>query len=247
MPRISESRYRVDATWNDAPHLDEDQKRLMLASIPPWQRDARSKGIPSIGVGAIYPVSWEQISIRPFPIPAYWPRAYGMDVGWRTTAAIWGAWDDTTATLYLYAEHYGREMTPVANAAAIKARGDWIRGVIDPASTGASQYDGKTLIAEYEAQGLKLTLADNAVEAGLHACWTDFELGRIRAFSTLRGLEREYRQYHRDERGRIVKKDDHGLDAMRYLRMSGRPVARVKPVDRTIHGVSSIVDERAGY
>ena len=36
----------------------------------------------------------------------------------------------------------------------------------------------------------------------------------------------ELRGYIRDEKGRVVKTDDHGCDAMRYLCMSGKDVAK---------------------
>ena len=40
---------------------------------------------------AVYPVPESDLIVQPFKIPAHWPRAYGLDVGWRGTAAIWGA------------------------------------------------------------------------------------------------------------------------------------------------------------
>jgi len=42
---------------------------------------------------------------------------------------------------------------------------------------------------------------------------------------------REFRRYHRDDRGagKIVKRDDHLMDATRYLVVSGRPLMHTKP------------------
>jgi hypothetical protein len=73
------------------PHLSAEQKAELWGSIPPYQRDARSKGIPQLGSGAIYPVPESEIVVDPFEIPLHWPRGYGLDVGWNRTAAIWGA------------------------------------------------------------------------------------------------------------------------------------------------------------
>jgi hypothetical protein len=39
------SKYVVMAGWDDVPHLDEQTKKDLYASIPPYQRDARSKRI----------------------------------------------------------------------------------------------------------------------------------------------------------------------------------------------------------
>ena len=223
------SRALITAGWDSVPHLDEQTKKELLAETPPWLREARSLGKPSLGAGAIYPISESQIKCAPFPIPAHWPRAFSMDVGWNWTAGLWGAWDLDTSTLYIYAEYKVGETLPQVHAEAFKARGPWIPGVIDPAANGRSQRDGEVLKASYETFGLKLTNAENAVEAGLHACWMDLSVSRIRVFSTLQHFFGEYRLYRRDEHGKIVKKNDHVMDCMRYLRMSGRGVAIVKP------------------
>src|SRR5690348_7287717 len=102
--------------------------------MPPHERDARAKGIPILGSGAIYPVNPDVYECEPIEIPPYWPRAYGMDVGWKRTAAIWGAWDRESDTVYAYSEHYMGQAEPSVHADAIKARGEWIPGAMDPAS-----------------------------------------------------------------------------------------------------------------
>jgi hypothetical protein len=227
MPAISASRFLVQAGWNDVPHLDEKAKTELLESTPPHLREARSQGIPSLGAGAIYPVPISAVEVPPFAIPAFWPRAYALDVGWNKTAVVWGAWDPSDETLYLYAEHYmGQAVAPV-HAEAIKARGAWIKGVVDPASANRSQRDGERLFADYSALGLTLRPADNSVEAGLYRTWQLLATGRLRFFSTLVNLKTEYGLYRRDENGKIVKQFDHLMDAMRYLVMSGRSVASV--------------------
>lgn len=230
MPAITDSRYLVQAGWDDVPHLDEQTKRELLSSTPPYLRAARSKGAPSLGAGAIYPVTEDEVVVDPFALPAHWPRAYGMDVGWNRTAAIWGAIDRNDDTLYLYAEHYRGEVEPAVHADAIRARGDWIQGVIDPASRGRGQADGQQMLALYRGQGLHLDPADNAVEAGLYEVWGRLTTGRLKIFRTCRNLLAEYRIYRRDDKGRIVKQHDHLMDAMRYLVRSGLARAAVQPV-----------------
>jgi phage terminase large subunit-like protein len=44
----------ITATWDDVPHLTQAAKDELFASIPSYQRDARTKGIPQLGSGAIY-------------------------------------------------------------------------------------------------------------------------------------------------------------------------------------------------
>ena len=225
----------TQAGWDDVPHLDEDEKRAVLATTPPWQRDARTKGTPSLGAGAIYPVPESEFVVEDFPIPDHWPRAYGLDVGWNRTAAIWGAVQRETkeslGTVYLYAEHYRAEAEPAIHAAAIRARGAWVRGVIDPAARGRSQKDGHALLDVYRQLGLDIEPASHAVDAGLYAVWTRLSGGRLKVMRSCQQWLREYRMYRRDESGKIVKADDHLMDATRYLAMSGLDRARVAPPD----------------
>jgi phage terminase large subunit-like protein len=51
------SRFLIQATWDDAPHLTSEQKEKLFAALPPHQREARSKGVPQLGSGAIFPNS----------------------------------------------------------------------------------------------------------------------------------------------------------------------------------------------
>src|SRR4051812_45145195 len=106
------SKWCIGITWDDVPHLSEETKRELWDSIPPHQRDARTKGIPALGSGVIYPVEEDSILCDPFDIPEHWPRAYALDVGWKRTAALWGAWNRDSDIVYLYSEHYLGEATP---------------------------------------------------------------------------------------------------------------------------------------
>lgn len=248
MPQVSESRYLVRAGWDSAPHLDEKAKAELLESIPPHMREARTKGIPSLGSGAIYPVAMEDIEVQPFEIPKHWPRAYALDVGWNTTACIWGAKDPQDGTLYLYTEHYKGKVQPFEHAIAIKARGEWINGTIDPAARGRAQEDGKRLIDSYIELGLRLTPAKNAVEAGIYEVWRLLTIGQLRIFSTLQNLKAEMQLYRRDENGKIVKTFDHACDAMRYLVMTWDLIAGVELPDHGMVGnPHQIADQLAGY
>jgi hypothetical protein len=182
----------------------------------PHQRQARVKGIPSLGAGAIYPVAEEDIVVDDFQLPIYWPRGYGMDVGWKRTAAVWHAHNRDTDVVYLYSEHYRGEAEPSVHAAAIRARGAWIPGAIDPAARGRSQVDGEQLLQSYIDLGLNLTKADNAVESGIYDTWERMSTGRLKVFKSLQNWLAEYRIYRRDTKGKIVKENDHLMDATRY-------------------------------
>jgi len=221
----------INAGWDDVPHLTEEAKKEMAASYMPHERLARSKGIPSLGAGAIYPVEEEDITVPDFEIPIYWPRVYGMDVGWNKTSAIWAAIDRDTDVVYLTSEHYRGQAEASLHAEAIKARGLWIRGVIDPASRGRAQSDGEQLLNVYQDLGLHLSVAINAVEAGIYEVWQRLSTGRLKVFKSLQNWLFEYRIYRRDEKGKIIKENDHLMDATRYLIMSGLTMATIRPVN----------------
>lgn len=213
------------------PHLSQQQQDELLEAFPVHERDARAKGVPMLGSGRIYPVDEKSLIVDPFEIPSHWPQAYGMDVGWKITAAIWGAWDRDSDTVYLTSEHYMGQQPPQVHADSIEQRGDWMTGAIDPASAGASQVDGRNLLDVYRAMGLNLVEADNSVEAGILASYRRMASGRLKVFRTLANWVREYRIYRRDEKGKVVKENDHAMDATRYLIMTGLKHAMTEPFD----------------
>ncbi len=222
-------KFASQINWDEVPHLSEQWKKETLASYREHERAARSKGIPSLGQGAIYPYDEDMMVIKPREIPPWWPRAYGMDVGWNRTAVIWGALNPDDGALYLYSEHYLGQELPAIHASAIKGRGDWITGAIDPASNSTSQTDGLRLLDLYEAEGLDLVKADNAVESGIYTVGQKMASGQLKVFNTCTNWIKEFRVYRRDEKGKIVKKNDHLMDATRYLVMTGLDEARCLP------------------
>lgn len=235
------------AGWDDVPHLDEKTKETLLAEIPPFLRDARTKGTPSLGAGAIYPIEQSEITVTPFAIPAHFAKGYGFDVGWNRTAAIFGAHDRDNDVLYLYAEHYRGQAEPSIHADAIKARGDWLAGTIDPAARGRLIKDGEQLIETYRELGLHITPADNTVEAGLLEVWQMLSTARLKVFANCQNWLNEHRLYRRDEKGKIVKANDHLMDATRYLvRMRGKVMA-TKPVRKISNDTFRVADANAGY
>lgn len=208
----------VQAGWDDAPWLTKEVKARLLEDTPEHLRGARSKGIPSMEGGSVFTTSLDSVLCDPFTIPDAWPRMYGLDVGWNVTAAVWGALDPNTGTVYLYDEHYQGEQMPQHHAHAIKMRGEWIRGVIDPAAKGRAQRDGVQLMKSYKDLGLRLMPADNSLEAGLHKMNEMLSTGRLKLFKTMRNIQKEYMLYKRKLNGSIDPHcDDHAIDCARYI------------------------------
>lgn len=228
----AESKIVIQAGWKDVPHLDESMKRKILAGTLPYQREARMNGEPVLGVGVIYPIAESDITNENFAVPDTWPKGYGFDVGWKRTAAPFVTREMGTNIYYIYDCHYIGSEEPPSQAMGIKARGDWLVGAIDPASRGRSQVDGRRLIAEYKKLGLDLVEADNAIEAGILTVWTMLVSGQLRVMAKCLPWFKEFRNYHRDEAGQIVKKDDHLMDGTRYWARTGINHMKPKPMRR---------------
>jgi hypothetical protein len=224
------------------------QKAELFGSIPPHQRDARTKGIPIMGAGVIYPQPEDLVTVDAFEMPAWWPRAYGWDADWNHTAGVWGAWDRESDTVYIYSVYYAGQQPPAVHADAVRRRGEWMTGAMDPSTAGKiNQTDGRRLTEEYRDLGLNLVPADNAVEAGIFACYQRMASGRLKVFKTCAAWFSEFRIYRRDEHGKVVKERDHLMDATRYLVMTGMGHSSIEPseideIERQIadHGRSEL-------
>ncbi len=228
----------LTGTWNDCPHLTDEVKDSLYSGIPPYMRDARTKGIPVLGSGLIYPIAEEDIAVDDFPITDKFPRGYGMDVGWNRTAVGWFAQNPETKVIYIHDSHYQGGEQPAVHSAAIRSRGAWIPGVIDPRSDGRSQIDGKQAYSLYTQPvsegggGLDLTKADNSITTGIDMVWQMLDSGMLKVFRSIAPFWSEIRQYRREanenETGKIVKKNDHFMDLVRYFVVSGIDLMKVR-------------------
>jgi phage terminase large subunit-like protein len=219
----------IQAGWDHAPWLSDEKKTQMLDDTEPHLREARRSGKPSMGSGNVYPIAIESIMCTPFQIPSYFKWLYAMDVGWNRTACLWAAIDPQSDTVYIVDEYYVGESPPPLHAAAIRARGTWKQGVIDPASRGRTQTDGQQIIKQYKDLGLHIHPANNEVDAGLQGVWQRMTTGNLKVFNTLPNFAKEFVLYRRDLKGKIVKENDHLMDCLRYLQNN---LVRAKSIDQ---------------
>jgi len=225
----SPDRAVITMTIDDAEHYTPEDRARIVASYPPHEREARTKGIPSMGSGRIFPVPEEDVLVEPFDVPKIWPQIIGIDFGWdHPFAACRMAWDRDNDCLYVIGEYRQREASPIIHSAAIKPWGDWIPVAWPHDGLQHDKGSGEQLAAQYRAQGLALTVdratfddGTNGVEAGVSEMLQRMQTGRWRVFSTCSAWLEEFRLYHRDE-GLIVKERDDLLSASRYAMMMRR-------------------------
>jgi phage terminase large subunit-like protein len=223
-----DSIWHAHITWDDATHLSEPEKKRLLAGMSPHEMEARTKGVPWPGSGLVYPVPESMLLCDPFEIPKHWPRVFGLDFGWSNpTATLFAAHDRDNDVVYFYAEYAVSERTPQHHANELLKFGvNWMPGVYDPAGRNSQQADGKTLVGLYQEAGLRnLSPANNSKEEGILKVLQRMQAGQIKIFNTLAKTRSEFRKYARDEDGIPNKKDDHLMDAMRYIVMSGLGIA----------------------
>lgn len=239
MPEITTSKYLVMAGWSDVPHLSEKTKAELLESTPTYLRDARSKGIPVLGSGRIFPLDEDAIKCDAFPIPPHWSRIAGMDIGWdHPTAVAWLAIDPDTDTIYVTDVHRQSQATVDTHAAAVKKRGDWIPIAWPHDALQHDKRAGEQIAEQYREEGLNMlpematfpegySINGNAiasrtsVEAGLFDMLTRMQQGRWKVFRHLEPWFEEFRLYHRKD-GKVVKLIDDLISASRYGMMMRR-------------------------
>lgn len=224
-------------TIEDAEHYTPEQRAAIIASYPAHEREARTKGIPTLGSGRIFPVADDVISIAPFEIPHHWPQIGGIDFGWdHPSAATRLAWDRENDVIYVVAGHRQKEQTPLMFAATVKPWGDWLPWAWPHDGLQHDKGSGQALRDQYAAQGLAM-LADkatpppvdgeeegsggNGVEAGLVEMLDRMQTGRWKVFSNLTDWFEEFRMYHRKD-GKVVKLDDDLISSSRYAYMMRR-------------------------
>ncbi len=230
----SDDRTVVRMTIDDAEHYSPEERAKIVASYPAHEKEARTKGVPTLGSGRIFPVTEEQIRVEPFEVPRHWVQIGGLDFGWdHPFAAALCAWDRDADVFYVTRCYREREATPIIHAASLKPWGPWLPWAWPHDGLQHDKGSGEQLAAQYRGQGLvmlpeRATFDDgtNGVEAGISDMLQRMQTGRFKVFSTAGEWFEEFRLYHRKD-GRIVKERDDVISASRYALMMKR-FARVK-------------------
>ena len=234
-------------TIDDVEHYSAEDKRKIIDSYPAHEREARTKGIPIMGSGRVFPVEESMVFIDPIAIPPHWVRINGLDFGWdHPFAATSLAWDREADVIYVVAEYRQKETTPIIHAAAVKPWGDWIPCAWPHDGLQHDKGSGEELARQYRAQGLAMTAeratfvdGGNGVEAGIYDMLDRMLTGRWKVFKHLVGWLDEFRLYHRKD-GQVVKERDDLISSSRYALMMKR-FATTKPTAYKARPVKGII------
>lgn len=171
---------------------------------------------------------WSELAscvIDPFPIPKEWVKLAAIDFGW---------FPNPTCTLEAVRDpEHNYYITKVTKKTKM-SQGEIEK---DLRATGAKRIwpdpSEKRLIEELRRKGVRIPSrrTENAVEFGLGKVTELLRTGRLKIFKdTCVDLVDEAESYRRDENGKVVKKDDHACDALRYLIASEEGQSKHSPI-----------------
>lgn len=245
--------YVKGATWNDAPHLSEQQKADLLARYRAHERDARTKGIPMLGEGAVFPVDDESIMVEAFQIPRHFARIKGCDFGLDHPAAgVELAWDRDQDIVYVI-DCYKKagELAPY-HAAWFNKSNKWVPVAWPHDGLNREKKGGSTIADGYRHHGVNMlkksaryprVRGEDSDKGGPQAVWPiidqlreRMQTGRFKVFKHLTPWFEEKRSYHVKNDKLAVTRDDI-LKATFYALMMLR-YATTLSVGQTHSGMS---------
>lgn len=201
--------------------------------------EMRYRGKPTRMIGLVFGESWDpadkELHCEPFDLPVDWRvMVGGVDQGYSPSPfhLVLGAEDPESGVLYLFAEYVSLATTTHEKAIGIvrlllkrvpeatSRHFDLWGDPSNPQGLSDLRYEFARVKPEEGTVRLDISVhsADNAVESGIEAVTAAFRAKRLRV---MRGrcpvLVEQFGLYCRDANGNIVKADDHGPDATRYL------------------------------
>ena len=228
----------VNATWDDVPHLTEEEKNETLAATPIYLWDAVKNGVPVAGKGRVYPHAEEKIVYDPGTISLNdgWKWLIGIDIGFGErdpAAGILIAHDEKNDTIYVTDEFKQNVFTENEFARQIWGLDPYVP-VAWPDDAGRKGFKGQgtvqTLLVE---QGVNM-LPDffrnppdmrkksfKALEPGFAHINSRLYGNKLKISTSCVMLLKEMSNYqYKEGEGTEVTGEHHALDALRYAVMT---------------------------
>lgn len=220
-------------------HLPKGSFDRLMSGLTAEERETRKSGKFISMSGLIYPFGTDTHVLPLKPQPNLLTVA-GMDHGLRNPTAWLWAQIDADGTFFILREHYATEMLVNEHAKVIKIIESGHPLLVpsyrvgDPSIQNRNPSNGQSVQSEYAVHGIHIMLGNNDVHAGINrvAELMGSEPPRLFVDPSCKNLIRELRTYRWDEwankkanmknqpKNNPRKRDDHAVDALRYLVMS---------------------------
>jgi phage terminase large subunit-like protein len=238
---------------DDNPYINETAKKEALAEYSPEEREARKTGRFIALHGLVYPhfdhVIPEQ-DVHNLVNTVY----VGIDPGIRNMAAVLFIMHTPDDSLVVFHEICAQGKTVAEVCHEIKVycavkniRPKWY--IIDPSARNVQHNTGRSLQQEYHDYGITAFPGQNDVRAGINRVAVRLEHKKLYVMANCVNTIDEFRKYRwskpprgseNDPKEAPVKRDDHLLDALRYVVMA-RPY--LTPAEKVDTPINPLTDE----
>jgi phage terminase large subunit-like protein len=222
----SPDRIYTAATIENALHIPESERAATVAGYPEHEREARAKGLPTLGSGAVFRFTEAEVAvdIRNSDFPPYMPRLWGIDFGiGHPFAAVLASWDCDADVLYIVDAFKIKDATAAQQVQRMNAIAPGVSVAWPHDGTAREKSSGEPIAATYKSLGLNM-MAEHAqfsakdgggysTEGAIFKLQDRITAGRFKVARHLVELFTEMRTYHRDE-GMLVKIMDDLLSAL---------------------------------
>jgi len=229
----------IQMSWDDNTYLNESEKNKMERNLSADVLESRKFGRFQEGGGVVFSELSDVNVINPIKLDdERYVTIMGIDPGY--TAPTGAVWVKTDGEVYFVVGDYSEsEKTVEEHALNLKSKfalfGTPSEVFIDSAATQKSLASGDTTVAlQFNRHGINVnTHVKKCVGEGVHHIKSLLRNvqgeRRLFIFRTCQTLLREMRGYYWGEGEAPVKKDDHCLDALRYVLMSHAKALRKNP------------------
>jgi hypothetical protein len=197
----------------------------------------RTKGTPMLGHGRIYDLSDEFVLCDKPEMLDHWFVIDGMDFGWDHPQAHLQLIEDRDNEIFYVTHAYKARKTSANDAwgaTKIWSEGRPTAWPHDGLQNEKARDDAVQQKVHYERAGFNMlpkhatwSEGGNSVESGIYEINDLMRKGKFKVCRGVPDIMDEFRQYHRDDKGKIAKTNDDILDAMRYAFMMRRFAIRI--------------------
>lgn len=192
----------------DSPYYPKEEYERAKTALSEQLFDMRYKGQFRKMEGLVYPDFSQDHIIGDFDVPTKWTKQGAVDFGFNNPFVILKGALDRDDVLYIYSESYKSKTLLSEHAERMRD----IDYVGDPS--------GKREIEELRNMEISINAADSEVALGIQKVNERIKTNRLKVFKSCKNLIDEFETYHYiEEKDKPEKKDDHCMDALRYLIM----------------------------